>query len=137
MAFQTGASGNPQGRPKGTGSRQQLFNMLVEPHRNALINTAINLALDGNEAMLRLLLDRMLPAKPTDEPIQIDMTDAFDFNNVRAVTQLGLESLKAVMSGKITPEEAGRISTLLGAHHKTFETTELIERVKALEAQEN
>jgi len=55
----------------------------------------------------------------------------------RAVTQLGLESLKAVMSGKITPEEAGRISTLLGVHHKTFETTELIERVKALEAQEN
>ena len=92
------------------------------------------MALDGNEAMLRLFLDRMLPAKPTDEPIQIDMTDAFDFNNVRAVTQLGLESLKAVMSGKITPEEAGRISTLLGAHHRTFETTELIERVKALEA---
>jgi hypothetical protein len=78
-----------------------------------------------------------LPAKPTDEPIQIDMTEAFDFNNVRAVTQLGLESLKAVMSGKIIPEEAGRISTLLGVHHKTFETTELIERVKALEAQEN
>ena len=64
MAFQTGASGNPKGRPKGTGSRQQIFNILVEPYRDALINTAINLALD--------------------------------FSNIRAVTQLGLESLKAL-----------------------------------------
>ena len=134
MPFQAGVSGNPIGRPKGSGNRQQAFNALAEPHKEALFKKAINMALDGNEAMLRLFLDRMLPAKPTDEPIQIDMTDAFDFNNVRAVTQLGLESLKAVMSGKITPEEAGRISTLLGAHHRTFETTELIERVKALEA---
>lgn len=73
MTFQTGISGNPQGRPRGTGSRQQIFNMLVEPHRDALINTAINLALDGNEAMLRLFLDRILPAKPTSEPINVEL----------------------------------------------------------------
>lgn len=30
--------------------------------------------------------------------------------NVRTITQLGSESLKAVLSGEITPEDAGRIS---------------------------
>ncbi|MDP3705870.1 MAG: hypothetical protein Q8R24_08165 [Legionellaceae bacterium] len=48
---------------------------------HAKIKSFIDMALHGNEAMIRLFLDHMLPAKPTDEPIQIDMTDAFDFNN--------------------------------------------------------
>ena len=63
MTFQTGISGNPNGRPRGTGTRQQIFSALVEPHRDALFRVAINMALKGNEAMLRLFLERMLPAQ--------------------------------------------------------------------------
>lgn len=54
MTFQTGISGNLSGRPRGTGTRQQLFNALVEPHKEALFKVAIDMALKGNEAMLRL-----------------------------------------------------------------------------------
>ena len=137
MPFQSGVSGNPIGRPKGTGNRQQVFNALVEPHREVLFKKAIDMALNGNEAMLRLFLDRMLPAKPTDEPIQIDIPDNSDFNNVRTITQLGSESLKAVISGKITPDEASRISALLCGHYKTFELIVKWEKLKDIEEQKN
>jgi hypothetical protein len=124
MPFQPGISGNLNGRPKGAGSRQQVFNALVEPHKEALFQKAIDLALDGNEAMLRLFLDRMLPAKPTDEPIQIAMP-AGDFSSTETINQLGSETMRAVTAGEITPEEASRIATLLKAHQDTYQLVEL------------
>jgi hypothetical protein len=56
MTFKSGISGNPKGRPHGTGMRQKLFNNLVEPKSEELINKAIQLALEGNEAMLTYIL---------------------------------------------------------------------------------
>lgn len=132
MTFQAGVVSNPNGRPKGTGHRQQLFNTLVEPHREALFKKAIDLALEGNEAMLRLFLDRMLPAKPTDEPIQIDMPSD-DFKSIETISHFGLESLRAAISGKITPEEAARISALIKVHHNLFETIEMEQRLANIE----
>ncbi len=78
MAFKQGISGNPNGRPKGSGHRLQLFNELVLPHEGELIHKAIQLALAGNEIMLRLFLDRLLPAKPKDEIV----TDQTKHENV-------------------------------------------------------
>ena len=42
MPFQAGVSGNPIGRPKGSGNRQQAFNALAEPHKEALFKKAIS-----------------------------------------------------------------------------------------------
>jgi len=124
MKFQTGESGNPQGRPKGTGQRQQLFNSLVGPHKEALFDTAIKLALGGNEAMLRLLLDRILPARPQDEPICIDMPVG-DFTSTEIIAQLGVATMKAVTAGKMTPEEASRIASMVKTNQNTFQLIEL------------
>ncbi len=102
MTFQTRKSGNPNGRPKGTGTCQQVFSALVEPHQEALFKVAIDMALKGNEAMLRLFLERMLPAKPSDEPIQINMPD-YSTSYTQAIPYIGKEALQAVTSGIITP----------------------------------
>ncbi len=134
MTFQAGVVSNPNGRPKGTGHRQQVFNALVEPHSEALFKKAIDLALEGNEAMLKLFLERMLPAKPTDEPIHIDLPSD-DFNSTETISHFGLESLRAAISGQITPEEATRISVLLGVHHKLFVSIDMIRRLEAIEEQ--
>lgn len=45
MTFQAGVSGNPNGRPRGTGTRQKVFNTLVELHKEALFKVAIDMAL--------------------------------------------------------------------------------------------
>lgn len=134
MPFQPGISGNPEGRPKGTGNRQQVFNALVEPHKDALFAKAINMALDGNEAMLRLLLDRILPAKPQDEPIQIELPSD-GITSAHTLAKLGAETLRAVTSGEITPEEARRMAAVIEAHQKTFITVEINENFAKIKAQ--
>ena len=117
MTFQSGVSGNKNGRPKGTGARQQLYNALVAPHKDALINKAMELALGGNEAMLRLFLERMLPAKPKDEPITFDLPD-LDSLSAESLLPLSLNVLKAASIGTATPEDCRNIAALIAAHHK-------------------
>jgi len=73
MTFQAGKSGNLHGRPPNTGHRQQAFNALVLPHKEALFNKAIEMALAGNERLLIVFLERLMPAKPVDEPILLDL----------------------------------------------------------------
>jgi len=56
------------------------------PHKTALLDKAIELALNGNESMLRLFLERMLPAKPHDEPDCVFLSNPnADSDNIRTL----------------------------------------------------
>ncbi len=103
MTFQTGASGNPTGRPKGSGSRQRLFNNIVAPHQEALLDTAIKLALGGNEAMLRIFLERLLPSKMVDESLDIEGTARESISMILAY----------VAAGDMTADEARKIASII------------------------
>lgn len=59
--FQPGQSGNPKGKVPGTLSRRAQLAKLLEPHGEALINKAVELALAGDVVALRLCLERLLP----------------------------------------------------------------------------
>ena len=131
MTFKSGASGNPHGRPKGTGLRQQLFTSFVEPHKEALFETAINLALGGNEVMLRLFLERMLPAKPTDDAVTVQMPLTND--QASGLSIRGEAILQAVSRGEITPEQAKAIMGIIDAQRKNIETSDLSIRLIEIE----
>lgn len=132
MKFQSGSSGNPSGRPKGTGCRQKLFNDLVEPHKEALFDTAIKLALDGNESMLRLFLERMLPAKPVDDIVVMDMP-ATGLDKAQGVSICGQDVMMAVSLGKITPAQAESLMSILDVQRKNIETSDLALRLIEIE----
>lgn len=132
MTFKIGVSGNPTGRPKGTGSRQQLFTNLVEPHKEALFETAISLALGGNEGMLRLFLERMLPAKPTDDAVTVQMPITHD-NKASSLCIQGEAILQAVLTGEITPEQGRTIMAIFDTQRKNIEISELSIRLLEIE----
>ena len=73
MTFKKGESGNSSGRPKGaTGKKLNTFRQAIESRGEELINKALALALEGDTSMIKLCIDRILPAiKPKDEPIEL------------------------------------------------------------------
>lgn len=132
MTFKHGESGNPNGRPKNSGHRQQIFNALVEPHRETLFKKAIDLALQyDNEAMLKLFLERMLPARPSDEPVTVAAPKVS--NGMETIAAFGKVILKEVSQGTITPREGNALMACVEAQRKNIETLELSQRVSEIE----
>lgn len=128
--FKPGQSGNPAGKPKGaTNLVTRAVADLLEGSHEKLTQAAIDKALEGDTAALRLCLDRIAPAKK-DGPISIDLPKVETIQDAVEASQAVLES---VSSGEITPDEAGRVMALLATHKQLVESGSIEERIKALE----
>ena len=132
MVFTVGTTGNKFGRPRNTGHRQKLFNNLVLPHKEKLINQAIKMALNGNEAMLKLFLERMLPTKPIDDPIDIALPDK-DLTQADILLEIGAYIIKAISANEITPEQGKTFLDVISAQRKNIEAGVLTQRVTEIE----
>lgn len=131
MKFQSGVSGNPNGRKPGTGHRQRLFNTLVEPHRDLLFQKALELALAGNEPMLRLFLERMLPVKPKDDELPLSIKTTA--NDIKTLTQLGNTIIQSVMNGELTSSQGSSVMSIIESQRKNIEVSDLEIRVAEIE----
>ena len=123
--FKPGQSGNPAGKPKGTRNATTLaLEALLDGQASALTQKAINLALAGDMAALRLCLDRILPPRK-DSPVAFDLPEIKTLND--AVPAMGA-LVKAVGQGDLTPTEAAELTKMVQAFAKIIETAELEER---------
>jgi len=95
--FQKGVSGNPSGRPKGITNFNAIAKADLAKHKTTLLNKSIEMAMNGSESMMKLLLDRLLPIRPKDDPIQIDMSAGSDTG------MQSQEILQRIYDGDITP----------------------------------
>lgn len=121
--------GNP-GKPKGTRSRATMAaEALLNGEAEKLTRTAIDKALEGDTVALRLCLERLVPPRK-DSPVRIDLPE---IANAADVVGASAAVLAAVGSGEVTPEEAGRVMTLLTAHKNIVEMGDLERRIAALE----
>jgi len=96
MPFQSGTSGNLQGRPVGVPDKRSILRNMINPNMENLVKKAIEMALEGNEQMLRLLLDRVLPVRPRDNPIPNLKLTGSSIERVAYLTEL-------LNGGLITP----------------------------------
>lgn len=123
------ASGN-SGRPKGSRNRASLaIESLLEGQVEALTQTAVTRALEGDGVALRLCMERIAPA-PKDKPVMFDlpkMKSAVDASDAA-------ESIvRAVSEGDLTPAEATRVMGLIDSYRRTLELTEIESRLQILE----
>lgn len=127
--YTKGRSGNPKGRPKGIEDCRTRYRKLVEPQVPALLEKAVSLALAGDMAAMRLVLERILPAiKARDEPVTIDgLAQGSLISKAETVVH-------AMGDGKISPSEGSTILGGIAALCKIKESEELESRIAALES---
>ena len=129
-SFAKGVSGNPAGRPPGSRNKAtEVALQLLEGEAEGLARKAIEKALDGDAAALRLCLERLIPVRK-DRVIKLTLPPITSIEDVAG----GFAALAAAVGkGDITPDEAQRITTLLEQYSKVLEAAELEQRVKQLE----
>ncbi len=132
QGFQPGKSGNPKGRPHGSRNKATLaVEALLDGQAEALTQVAIQSALEGDLLALRLCLDRICPPRKS-RPIQVKLPKIETAANIAAAQTV---VIAAMAQGDLTPDEAGTVAGVLEARRRTFETTEIEERLARLEAE--
>lgn len=125
----TFAAGN-SGKPRGTRHKAtRAVLAMLDGEAEALTRKAVEMALGGDGAALRLCLERIAPPRK-DAPIQFNlppMQSAAD-----AATAAGAV-LDAVADGELTPTEGAHLMGLVEGYRRALETSELEMRVVALE----
>ena len=128
----TFAHGNP-GKPKGARHSTTLaVEALLDGQHEALTQAAIGKALEGDTTALRLCLDRVAPVRK-DAPVSFDLPE---IETSQDAADAARAILSAVSKGEVTPLEATSIMAVLEQFRRTLETTELEQRIAALEAKQ-
>jgi hypothetical protein len=122
-------AGNP-GRPKGSkNATTLLMESLLDGQAQALTQKAIELALTGDMAALRLCLERVLPPRK-DRPVTFSLPPIASASDA---AKASAALVAAVSIGDITPAEAIELGRLLECYVRTLEVTEFEERLSKLE----
>ena len=118
------------GRPKGSRNKATLaIESLLQGQAEALTQTAVTKALEGDSVALRLCMERIAPA-PKDQPVSFRLPK---MSNALDASEAAGSLLIAVSDGELTPIEATRIMGLIDSYRRTLELTEIDQRLQALE----
>ena len=99
---------------------------LLEGEAEALTRKAVELALAGDTVALKLVLDRLLPRERTIR-LDLPLRTLADLDRATATIRTALSR------GRITLSEVGALAGLLETRRRLIETTELEQRLAALE----
>ena len=123
------SAGN-SGKPRGSRNKATLaIESLLQGQAEALTQTAVTKALDGDIVALRLCLERIAPA-PKDQPVSFSLPK---MHNAMDASEAAGSMLTVVSEGELTPIEATRVMGLIDSYRRTLELTEIEARLKALE----
>jgi hypothetical protein len=125
----TFAEGN-RGKPRGARHKAtQAVLAMLDGEAETLTRKAIDMALQGDGAALRLCLERLAPPRK-DTPVRFHLPA---MQGAEGAASAMSAILASVASGDLTPSEASGLAGLVEAYRKALETTELEARLKALE----
>ena len=118
------------GRPKGSRNKVTLaMESLLQGQAEAITQTAVTKALEGDSVALRLCMERIAPA-PKDQPVSFNLPM---MRNALDASEAAGGVLAAVSVGTLTPIEATRVMGLIDSYRRTLELTDIETRLAALE----
>lgn len=125
--WKKGESGNPAGRPKGSGLTGTL-RRAIQDRAPEVVQVLVDAALAGDTQAARILLDRIMPvlkaeAAPVELPALADGT----------LTERAQAALAAVAEGTLAPDVAGQLVAAVAGLARVEEITELQDRIVRLE----
>ncbi len=123
------SAGN-SGRPRSSRNKATLaIESLLQGQAEALTQTAVHKALEGDSIALRLCMERIAPA-PKDQPVSFNLPK---MNNALDASEAAGHVLEAVSEGELTLIEATRVMGLIDSYIRTLELTDIETRIAALE----
>lgn len=125
-AWKPGQSGNPKGRPAGTGEVAKLRAAIAD-RVPELLAAMMARALDGDVQAARLLLERALPPiKPVEATQALSLPDG-------TLTEQGRAVLASVAAGELAPGQGAALLGAIGTLARVAEIDELARRIEVLE----
>jgi hypothetical protein len=125
-AWKPGQSGNPNGRPPGTGDVSKLRAAIAVDVPD-ILKTVVTAAKGGDTQAARLILERVLPALKASEATQtLNLPTG-------SLTDQGRAVLAAVAAGELAPGQGAALLGAIGTLARVSEIDELHSRIEALE----
>ena len=128
--FQSGRSGNPNGRPAGSRNKTtEMVEKLLKGDAEKVTRAVLEAAANGDMRAATIVLDRIAPVRK-GRPIAVDLPKletAADVSAAMAAVVL------ATAQGALTPTEAGELASVIDIHRRAIETGQLAARIAALE----
>ena len=122
-------SGNP-GRPLGSKNKvTQILEQLAEEQAEQLVQKALELAQAGDVSYLKMLLDRLWPARKAP-PINVPMPP---INSSQDVFPAIASIWTAIREGRLTPDEVTALSIVIERSIQAIEPHDILKRITALE----
>lgn len=124
--WKKGQSGNPAGRPKGTGEVAKV-RAAIAARVPELLERLMTQALDGDTSAARLLLERAIaPLKAIEQAQALTLPDG-------TLTDQGRAVLRSVADGVLAPSQGAALLGAIGTLARVTEMDELESRIAALE----
>ena len=99
------------GRSTGSKNKRPNIHALLPPDAVQQLYTALfQLALAGDTAASRLLLDRLDPA-PKGRPVELPEVPPID--GIESAQQAGRRVLETMLAGELSPDEAGQVIAVI------------------------
>jgi hypothetical protein len=128
--FPKGQSGNPGGRPRGSSNRAtRAAEMLLDGEATALTRKAVELALAGDQAALRLCLDRTV-APRRERAVELALPPIRSADDILAAIKV---VSGAVGRGAITPGEGFTLSQMIETFLRAIDASDFEGRLRQLE----
>jgi hypothetical protein len=106
-----------------------MVEQLAEGQAEALIQKALQLALEGDPTCLRMMLDRVSPLRK-GRPIDVDMPPVKSSQDLFAAIAA---IWTAIGEGRLTPDEASALSIVVDRSIQAIELHDITNRIAALE----